>query len=435
MSESAISASNIGKVYTLGEEPSLIDRIDWLRRMRGKPPVAREPTSFWALDDVSFDIRPGEAVGIIGHNGAGKSTLLKVLSRITEPTRGQAVIRGRVASLLEVGTGFHPDLTGRENVYMNGSILGMRRAEIARAFDDIIEFAGVERFVDTPVKRYSSGMYVRLAFSVAAHLEPEILIVDEVLAVGDVQFQKKCLGKMNDVSRSGRTVLFVSHSMPAIRQLTSRCILLKKGNVFFDGASNEAIDYYSSAIGSAFEKGSDLTDWPRPKFFLKGTVRFKTLTFESPADVFEPNSDIVLLATVEALEEEPSVRINGTIYDAENQPVGTFFCHDDHMMKAGERATFRVPLHDFALGPGRYSFSLGLVEGTERTGHVDLDVIYDLLPFEVAAIPGEDGLMGTWHRHWGPIRFPSPSMRAMVQTDPVLSSIDPRDMAVSSSAR
>ncbi|MFC1740318.1 polysaccharide ABC transporter ATP-binding protein, partial [Pseudomonadota bacterium] len=200
----------------------------------------------WALRDVSFEVNPGEAIGIIGRNGAGKSTLLKILSRITRPTHGRIELYGRVASLLEVGTGFHPELTGWENVYMNGTILGMSKRDIARQFDSIVDFAGVEKFVNTPVKRYSSGMIVRLGFAVAAHLEPEILIVDEVLAVGDLEFQEKCMGKMNDVAREGRTVLFVSHNMQAISRLTSRCVVLANGGVLHDGLTSEAISAYTS---------------------------------------------------------------------------------------------------------------------------------------------------------------------------------------------
>jgi lipopolysaccharide transport system ATP-binding protein len=215
-----------------------------LRAPLGALRGGRADEEMWALRDVSFEVRPGEAVGIIGRNGAGKSTLLKVLSRITEPTAGRVELYGRVGSLLEVGTGFHPELTGRENIYLNGSILGMRRFEIERKFDEIVEFAEVNRFLDTPVKRYSSGMYMRLAFAVAAHLEPEILIVDEVLAVGDAAFQAKCLGKMGDVTRAGRTVLFVSHSLASIANLCPRAILMSQGAVRLDGHSSEVVNEY-----------------------------------------------------------------------------------------------------------------------------------------------------------------------------------------------
>ena len=213
---------------------------------RGEAPQQIKP--FWALRDVSFDVHTGEVVGIIGRNGAGKSTLLKILSRITEPTEGEVDIHGQVGSLLEVGTGFHPELTGRENVYLNGAILGMRRAETARKFDDIVAFAEVEKFIDTPVKHYSSGMYMRLAFAVAAHLEPDILIVDEVLAVGDVQFQKRCLGKMGEVAKGGRTVLFVSHNMEAVSQLTTSVILLEGGRVRFQGPTRDGVARYTAGV-------------------------------------------------------------------------------------------------------------------------------------------------------------------------------------------
>ena len=206
---------------------------------------------FWALKDVSFKVNQGDRIGIIGRNGAGKSTLLKILSRITEPTTGSIRIKGRVASLLEVGTGFHPELTGRENIFLNGAILGMQREEIRRKFDEIVDFSEIEKFLDTPVKRYSSGMYVRLAFAVAAHLEPEILIVDEVLAVGDAQFQKKCLGKMDDVGREGRTVLFVSHNMQAIKALCNRAVLLQKGEVISDNSANGAIAKYLENVSES----------------------------------------------------------------------------------------------------------------------------------------------------------------------------------------
>lgn len=248
MSKPIIEIENVSKCYRLGAQRekyySLRDEIaNWLSPGRRKERAKKE--AFWALDDVSFSVEQGEAVGIIGRNGAGKSTLLKVLSQITPPTRGKITMRGRVASLLEVGTGFHPELTGRENIYLNGAILGMTRKEIMRKFDEIVTFAEVEKFLDTPVKRYSSGMYVRLAFAVAAHLEPEILVVDEVLAVGDASFQKKCLGKMGDVAHSGRTVLFVSHNMAAIQNLCPRSVLLCSGRVEADGNSTEITARYT----------------------------------------------------------------------------------------------------------------------------------------------------------------------------------------------
>ena len=252
-----IKADNLGKRYVLShreQERYLALRDVMARSVRTLGQKLRHPFAphrqtvtredFWALKDISFEIGQGDRVGIIGRNGAGKSTLLKILSRITEPSAGRVAINGRVASLLEVGTGFHPELTGRENIFLNGAILGMSRAEISRKFDEIVDFAEVERFLDTPVKRYSSGMYVRLAFAVAAHLEPEILVVDEVLAVGDLQFQKKCLGKMQDVGKEGRTVLFVSHNMQAIRQLCDRAIMLKSGTLQHDGEVGETIDVY-----------------------------------------------------------------------------------------------------------------------------------------------------------------------------------------------
>jgi lipopolysaccharide transport system ATP-binding protein len=232
---------------------------------RGRQLIAGdEVEEFWALKDVSFEVGRGEVMGIIGRNGAGKSTLLKILSRITEPTEGRVRIKGRVSSLLEVGTGFHPELTGRENIFLNGAILGMTKQEITAKFDQIVDFAEIEKFLDTPVKRYSSGMYVRLAFAVAAHLEPEILIVDEVLAVGDVMFQRKCLGKMQDVAQGGRTVIFVSHNMPSIIGLTNRAVLIKGGRLVMDGATNDVVSFFLRSTRSEMEASGDLSPYRRP---------------------------------------------------------------------------------------------------------------------------------------------------------------------------
>lgn len=251
MSELAIRVENLGKEYRIGAQmdryrtlrDSIADAARWpLRLFRNG--LGGHKETIWALDDVSFEVKKGSVLGVVGRNGAGKSTLLKILSRVTEPTSGFAEIHGRVGSLLEVGTGFHPELTGRENIALNGAILGMKRTEIDRKFDEIVDFSGVEKFIDTPVKRYSSGMYLRLAFAVAAHLEPEILVVDEVLAVGDAEFQRKCLGKMSDVASEGRTVLFVSHNMSAILRLTEETIVLEKGRLIYRAPTSQAVDYY-----------------------------------------------------------------------------------------------------------------------------------------------------------------------------------------------
>ena len=269
MSKIVICVENLWKEYRLGLISHRLlyrDLQSWWARLRGKEdpniklneniPGQKIGDRFWALRDISLEISEGEIVGMIGRNGAGKTTLLKILSRVTAPTRGQIKVKGRIASLLEVGTGFHPELTGRENVYLNGAILGMRRTEINRKFDEIAAFAEIEHFLDTPVKRYSSGMYVRLAFAVAAHLEPEILLVDEVLAVGDAEFQKKCLGKMNSIADEGRTVLFVSHNMSAINRLCSRAILLDQGKNVKDGITTEVTAAY--LMGEADEGGGKI---------------------------------------------------------------------------------------------------------------------------------------------------------------------------------
>lgn len=269
MSEVVIKVENLGKQYRLGSIGTGTISHDlnrWWANVRGKEDPylkigsSNDRTSkssindlVWALKDINFEVKQGEVLGIIGKNGAGKSTLLKILSRVTGPTIGDIKVRGRIASLLEVGTGFHPELTGRENIYLNGAILGMTKQEIKSKFDEIVDFSGVERYIDTPVKRYSSGMYVRLAFAVAAHLEPEILIVDEVLAVGDAEFQKKCLGKMKDVSGQGRTVLFVSHNMAAVKGLCTQGIVLQNGSLVFSGTSEDAIDKYTHTSNSLAE--------------------------------------------------------------------------------------------------------------------------------------------------------------------------------------
>jgi len=296
MDKPIIEVEGLSKLYTLGSigATTLRDTAEMIMakvrrrpRLNGKPLTAHfapeqvgpVPHSFWALRDVNFSVQPGEVIGLVGQNGAGKSTLLKILSRITEPTKGRAILRGRVASLLEVGTGFHPELTGRDNIYLNGAILGMKHAEITRKFDEIVAFAEVEDFIDTPVKRYSSGMHLRLAFAVAAHLEPEILLVDEVLAVGDATFQKKCLGKMGDVARQGRTVLVVSHNMASILSLCQRAVMLKFGTVAREGPVQEIVHAYLE--NSKPEEIVALSD--RHDREGDGSVRYESLAIENAA--------------------------------------------------------------------------------------------------------------------------------------------------------
>jgi lipopolysaccharide transport system ATP-binding protein len=322
MSKPIIEIENISKRYQIGVNRetylSLRDEIaKKTRRLssffsRNKHQASSNETDFWALKDVSFSVQEGEAVGIIGRNGAGKSTLLKILSQITPPTKGKITMRDRVASLLEVGTGFHPELTGRENIFLNGAILGMTRQEIKRKFDEIVAFAETEKFLDAPVKRYSSGMYVRLAFAVAAHLEPEILIVDEVLSVGDAQFQKKCLGKMEDVAKEGRTVLFVSHNMAAVTKLCQLGIVLDKGYIKYRGTANDAVSAYrASTIDSETSDGFsiDRTKWKQSSRVLLHDVRLKTNTVDGSP---RTGKSLMVELMVEALERlvEPGFAVD-----------------------------------------------------------------------------------------------------------------------------
>ena len=304
-----IEVKNLSKQYHIGQRQrylSLRDALVDKFKFRQNNSKTIE-TDFWALNDISFDVQAGESVGIIGRNGAGKSTLLKILSRITPPTKGKAILRGRMASLLEVGTGFHPELTGRENVYFNASILGLRKAEVNKKFDEIVAFSGVEQFIDTPLKHYSSGMQLRLAFAVAAHLEPEILVIDEVLAVGDAEFQKKCLGKMDEVSKSGRTVLFVSHNLGAVRQLCKRGFIMEKGQIKIDDVIEKAIDYYenyNTNIGNAVwinnidEKSKMLLKQIEVKD-IKGNLRFS----------FMNNEDIFITFYTKSFENLQNVKV------------------------------------------------------------------------------------------------------------------------------
>ena len=320
----SLRIENVSKRYAIGanldmmvgDQPNITESAKRLARgvyqkLRSLvwPGMVDENHSFWAVRDISFEVQPGEAVGVIGRNGAGKSTLLKLISRITEPTQGRIEIRGRIGSLLEVGTGFHPELTGRENVYMNGSVLGMSRREIAAKFDRIVEFAEIGNFLDTPVKRYSSGMYVRLAFGVAAHLEPEILIVDEVLAVGDANFQKRCLDRMMELVRGGRTVLFVSHNMQQIPNLCQRAIMLEQGRIVESGAAQTVTQHYLDRMLQDTRTG-DLRNKPRTGDGRAKFVRAGLVDDEGrPVSVFTSGDDLILHMDIEASEDLPGANI------------------------------------------------------------------------------------------------------------------------------
>ena len=365
MSRPIIEVRRLSKRYRLGAigATSLREEANRLwDRLRGTPhPDAQE---FWALRDVSFDVQPGEVVGVIGRNGAGKSTLLKLLSRITEPTSGSARLRGRVASLLEVGTGFHPELTGRENVFLNGAILGMTRAEVRQKFDEIVAFAEVEQFIDTPVKRYSSGMYVRLAFAVAAHLEPEILIIDEVLAVGDTAFQRKCLGKMDVVARGGRTVLFVSHNMAAVQHLCKSAVWLHAGQLVRQGPVLECVAAY---LKSATESQGEIDTFALAQGAEQSDLRFLRVAALTPDGRPAPQHNLSVGVTIEIdYELARSVRGAQVAFELWNELGVCVLCSTDFDTDPARsfadkpmgrhRAGCRIP-PDF-LRPGIYSLSL-----------------------------------------------------------------------------
>jgi lipopolysaccharide transport system ATP-binding protein len=347
--------------------------------------TANEADVIWPLRDVSFDVQQGEAVGVIGANGAGKSTLLKVISRITWPTSGRVRVRGRVASLLEVGTGFHPEMTGRENIYMNGTILGMRKREIDRRLEEIIEFSGVEKFLDTPVKRYSSGMKVRLAFSVAAHLEPEVLIIDEVLAVGDASFQKRCLGKMGDVTRAGRTVLFVSHNLRPVQYLTNRCVYLKEGRVAAFDTTQKVIDQYLADAAAGESNLIDKLDAYRhrpPDAEISGLIR--AIWVNEHNDAVEPpevelGEELTLSTTVDVQRPIPQAYLNVALRKSDADYALVHSSLDSNFSFAANPGTYsiRIRLGDLHLAPGNYALTFSLNERRE-TAEVPLDIVLDV---------------------------------------------------------
>jgi len=419
MNDVVIRVENLGKRYRIGERAPYRTLRDALARAVSAPlrkssgqsrsSDAVDGSEFWALKDVSFEVRQGDVIGILGRNGAGKSTLMKILSRVTRPTVGNAQIRGRLGSLLDVGTGFHPELTGRENTFLNGAILGMSRRDIVRQFDEIVAFAEVEKFIDTPVKFYSSGMYIRLAFSVAAHLEPDILLVDEVLAVGDVAFQKKCLGRMGDAARLGRTVMFVSHNMGAIALLCKSAIVLEQGRIKTMGNSQQAIaDYLAGSMdrsSEVYNQGSS----HRGNTSLSREVEFLTLELEGfPGRLVPADADLTILMTVRGNQTANDFSFYLSIRGIDGAPVGSCSGLHVHSIQNGEVAKYRLRLPNPRLAPGSYAMDMALGSGNERTGFRQFDEVVDVLHFEVMAPPGQDGTMSEWKKSWGTIRFPRP---------------------------
>ena len=417
----AIQITDLGKQYrlgTIGGGTLTEDLNRWWARKRGKEDpyakigsevdAAEYGQSFWALDGINLEIKKGEAVGIIGHNGAGKSTLLKVLSRVTAPTTGEVKMRGRVSSMLEVGTGFHPELTGRENIYMNGAILGMSRKEVDAKIDQIIEFSECAKFIDTPVKRYSSGMYVKLAFSVAAHLDAEIMIMDEVLAVGDAKFQSKCLGRMGDAANTeGKTVLYVSHNMATIRRLCSRCIVLDHGRVIYDGDVEEAIALYMDVAKKPLDSVIDYRDVRRPedhgeKFFLKQISFLNKDKLEIQA-----GEEIKFKIDWEGHGDIPEARVLMTICTMDSNPVGTFISAPFADVKDGDdkssTMTFTMP----GLVDGDYYAIVDIININEFGNHIGYDYPLRYIYFHMDNTKSEE-VQIDWVRHaWSSVNFES----------------------------
>jgi lipopolysaccharide transport system ATP-binding protein len=393
MSDTVISVEHLSKRYRLGVINTGTFKDDlkvWFAQTRGKPnPLSkvgeadygnRDGNILWALKDINFTVQRGEALGIIGRNGAGKSTLLKILSRVTTPTEGHVHVKGRIASLLEVGTGFHPELTGRENIYLNGAIMGMDRAEVTRKFDEIVDFSGVEKFIDTPVKRYSSGMYVRLAFAVAAHLEPDILIVDEVLAVGDAEFQKKCLGKMGDVAHEGRTVIFVSHNMASIRMLCKKGIWINHGSLAFEGDTDITISTYLDSLmtnAASYDiqerkdrRGNGKTKLVNIEIINQGKVATQSLFSGEPITfVFRLSEDFEETELTFGIYDKLGIDIAGF--------TTTVKAEFDYHNSAGE-SSFACFIPELLLPPGIYFTNVYIVKNGLVADHVDAAITFEV---------------------------------------------------------
>lgn len=389
MTQHAIEVVGLSKRYSMGGGGAAELGQKLKQRLLGRPEAAPQANQFMALDDVSFSVPPGEAVGIIGRNGAGKSTLLKILSRITRPTAGQIRLRGRLGALLEVGTGFHPELTGRQNIMLNSSILGLSRREIADRFDAIVEFSEVGKFLDMPVKHYSSGMYMRLAFAVSAHLDPDILVLDEVLAVGDAAFQKKCLGRIDTVARDGRTVLLVSHSLPMISAYCSRAILLDHGRVVKDGPAEEVVEYYQESLTERSNKSFAELHAEKNKTGKARIAGVRLTPLDrggSPVEVLRVGGDLEIELEIEARERITDTNASVVVSELTGYRVidANLAIKDDFLsLSPGQRAIVRFTLRNLLLRPDTYRISVGL--GKKNVENID--IITDAATFVVEVDP------------------------------------------------
>mgnify|MGYP004461650017 FL=1 len=412
MQDTVIKIEDLKKKYKLGSIGGgtlSADLQSWWAKKTGKDDPNLKigekrdsGTEFWALNGVNLEVKAGETLGIIGSNGAGKSTLLKILSRVTAPTEGEVKIKGRISSMLEVGTGFHGELTGRENIYLNGAILGMSRSEVDKKMEDIIEFSECRKFIDTPVKRYSSGMYVKLAFSVAAHLDSEILVMDEVLAVGDMKFQEKCLGKMGDVAdKEGRTVLYVSHNMNTIQQLCSRCVVLDKGRIIYDGNVEEAIRIYMGTVKESPLK-LNLEDFPRAEEHAGNIVTMKQLeVLDAQSSVFAMNSKMRFRLQLKANQENLKLYMRVIIHYADGTPVTMITTDEPVKADKEEDKNIVFSIDGTYIVPGKYTMSIIIYEVNQFGTYRNCDGIKDVYCFEIKADDAYAHGMEWSHRYWG----------------------------------
>ncbi len=393
MNETVIKLENVKKQYRLGVIGGGTLQGDlqsfWARLRKKDDPnstidskIYAKNEKFYALNGINLEVKRGDTLGLIGTNGAGKSTMLKLLSKVTAPSDGKIYINGKISSMLEVGTGFHGELTGRENIYMNGAILGMKRSEINKKIDEIIEFSECEKFIDTPVKRYSSGMFVKLAFAVAAHLDSDILLMDEVLAVGDMSFQKKCIDKMISIAKSGRTIIYVSHNMSTIRQLCNRCVVMKKGDIIYDGEVEKAIDLYLNSAKTKIETHMDFSNTYRPGF-LTDKIHFESLdVLEKENPVYRDGEDIKVRIAFRALKDIDKLSIRMMIHNEEQTPIATTGCYNFMECKEGEMYQKDFTFDVSSLSGGTYKILMVAFETDDIGSVIDADAVWPALIFE-----------------------------------------------------